>query len=60
MRNGILRIAWRVGLAVFLPDGPGRGASATGHDPTFGETAVVQIKAERVGSCPEVSAYSTV
>jgi len=45
MSNGILRIAWRVGLAVFLPDGPGRGASATGHDPTFGETAVVQIKA---------------
>ena len=45
MSKGILRIAWRVGLAVFLPDGPGRGASATGHDPTFGETAVVQIKA---------------
>ena len=45
MSNGILRIAWRGCLAGFLPDGPGRGASTTRHDLTFGETAVVQIKA---------------
>jgi hypothetical protein len=60
MSNGILRIAWRVALQVSCQTGPGRGASATRHDPTFGETAVVQIKAGWARSCREVSAYSTV
>jgi hypothetical protein len=45
MSNGIFMNRLAGCLAGFLPDGPRRGASATRHDPTFGETAVVQIRA---------------